>query len=340
MNYSVADFPLNRGSKSQTSDCHELMLPCIGNTRLRAAGFRFRHSPQTPSPANTSPRDYTLNASVDEVILTFHPTDAQGLPIHDLKADEVTIRDDALPPRRVVSFVSLQDRPIRAALLLDTSQSMQFALRTSKELASTFLKNTLREASDQAMIMEFGNSSDFLQSWTGDRLFLDRSIQNVRSGRMNPLPGTAIFDTVFRACFYGFKDVNPGATGNFILLLSDGEDNAGHTSLDEALRACQRSNVAIYAFLIPDRAHHASTGSQTLRSLATQTGGQVFAADQTPETILSDLKIIESETRNQYRIVYNPAAFRHDGKFRTIQLHLPDRVAGVVVRSGYLAPLP
>ena len=294
---------------------------------------------QTNSDSDQPQTSYTIRLSVDEVVLTFHATDAQGLPIDDLKASEVRVVDNGAPPRRVISFESLVDRQIRAAVLLDTSESMQQALPTSKLVAEHFAEHIFRQKSDQAMVLDFGYTSEFVQPWTADQATLSRSIQNVRLGRMNPLPGTAILDTVFRACSYGFNQIDSSATGNFILLLSDGEDNAGHMPLEEALRACQRSNTVIYAFLLPSNPDHPSTGPKTLRDLATQTGGRVFPADDAPDAISMDLKIIESEIRNQYRLVYKPANLLHNGAFRAIELQLPDRVNKVEVRSGYFAPL-
>src|SRR5579859_7954779 len=40
--------------------------------------------------------DFQLDVPVDEVMLTFHAVDGQGLPIRDLNLDEVTIRDNGL----------------------------------------------------------------------------------------------------------------------------------------------------------------------------------------------------------------------------------------------------
>ena len=156
---------------------------------------------------------------------------------------------------------------------------------------------------------------------------------------MNPLGGTAIVDTIFRACFYGFGKVDPTATGNFILLFSDGEDNASHTSLEDALGACQRSNTAIYAFRVPSGSGDYSSGARLLADLASKSGGRVFFADDTEGAIWNDLQAIESEIRNQYRLVYNPANLRHDGAFHQIELQPPDRVSRIEVRSGYYAPV-
>lgn len=296
-------------------------------------------SAQTKSDSDHPQSSYTMSVPVDEVVLTFHATDSRGLPINDLKASEVRVVDNGSPPRRMISFESGIDRQIRAAVLFDTSESMQQALPNSKLVAEQFAEHIFRQKSDQAIVLDFGYTSEFVQPWTDDQATLSRSIQNVRLGRMNPLPGTAILDTVFRACSYRFNKIDSSTTGNFILLLSDGEDNAGRTTLEEALRACQRSNTVIYGFLFPSDADRPSTGPKTLRDLATQTGGRVFPADDAPDAIWIDLKIIESEIRNQYRLVYNPANLLHNGAFRSIELQLPDRVDTVEVRSGYFAPL-
>jgi hypothetical protein len=63
----------------------------------------------------------------------------------------------------------------------------------------------------------------------------------------------------------------------------------------------------------------------------------VFPADETPDAIWNDLKRIESEMRNQYRLVFTPANLKRDGAFHSIELQMPDRVDQVEVRSGYFA---
>ena len=131
---------------------------------------------------------------------------------------------------------------------------------------------------------------------------------------------------------------DPTATGNFILLFSDGEDNAGLTSADQAARACQLSNTHVFAFLPALAEEHDSTGPQSLRELAAETGGRVFVANDSEEAIWNDLRTIESGMRNQYRLIYKPANFEHDGEFHEIVLQPPDRVSRVEMRSGYFAP--
>jgi VWFA-related protein len=301
--------------------------------------YSWQANGQAGSNADQSAGAYSLQLPVDEVVLTFHAADVHGLSINDLKLGEIKLFDKGIAPRRIVAFDSLIDRPVRAGILLDTSESMQQTLSESKSIAERYAQRLFRQKSDQAFIMDFGYSSEIAQSFTSDPSLLSQSIRNVKPGKMNPLGGTAMFDTIFRACFYGFGKVDSTATGNFILLFSDGQDNSSHTSLEEALGACQRSNTVIYAFRVgPDLGRY-STGPKLLADLASKTGGRVFPADDTEDAIWSDLKTIESEMRNQYRLVYNPANLRHDGSFHEIELQPPDRVDKVEVRSGYYAPV-
>ena len=53
--------------------------------------------------AQSAPR-YNLSVAVDEISLTFHAADAHGLPINDLKLDELRIFDNEKPPRKILAF--------------------------------------------------------------------------------------------------------------------------------------------------------------------------------------------------------------------------------------------
>ena len=61
---------------------------------------------------------YRMRVSVDEVDLTFHAEDAHGLPVNDLKLNELKITDNGKPPDHVLSFRPLRDYPVRAGILV------------------------------------------------------------------------------------------------------------------------------------------------------------------------------------------------------------------------------
>jgi VWFA-related protein len=278
---------------------------------------------------------YRLKVAVDEVSLTFHASDAHGLPVNDLKLDEVGLLDDGKPPRRIVEFRPLLDLSLRAGILIDTSESMQQNVSGNRAISIKFAQRLLRQQTDQAFVMDFGYLSKITQPWTSDSAALVAGIHLVVAGRENPVGGTAMFDTLFRACFNVIGKVDHAASGNFILLFSDGEDNASHTSLEEVVDTCQRANTAIYAFRAEPSPNLFSSGPIALAELAQQTGGRVFPSDDSEAGIDSDLRVIEADLRNQYRLIYNPAKLTHDGAFHRIALETPERVVSITVRSGY-----
>jgi Ca-activated chloride channel family protein len=130
-----------------------------------------------------------------------------------------------------------------------------------------------------------------------------------------------------------FGKIDHAASGNFILLFTDGEDNASHTSAEEAIDACQHSNTAIYAFRATSQS--GSSGPGTLAQLASGTGGRVFFDDDPDAVIEKNLAMIEADLRNQYRLVFHPADLKHDGSFHHLELHTPDRVQALNIRTGY-----
>jgi VWFA-related protein len=282
---------------------------------------------------------YTLALPVDEVGLTFHAADANGLPVNDLKLDELRLLDNGTLPRRILAFYSLLDHPIRAGILIDTSESMERALPASRVIASRFARQVLRQSTDQAFAMAFGYSARITQPWTSEPLALSAAIRNIAAGRDNPVPGTAIFNTLYRTCGSEFGSVDHPAAGNFILLFSDGDDNAGLATLQDVVNACQRTNTAIYAFRMEPATGLISSGPKILADLAEQTGGRVFSGSGSDAEVDSDLRTIEADLRNQYRLVFKPAGWQHDGSFHRIELRGPPRVDRIAIPSGYYAPV-
>jgi Ca-activated chloride channel family protein len=265
--------------------------------------------------------EYTLPANVAEVGITFNASDAHGLPVNDLKHEEMTVFDNGVAQTMIMSFQIFEDHAIRAGIIFDTSKSMENSLVQNRAIATQFARRILRQQSDQAFVEEFGYVAKVTRPWSSDPLELTTSIRNVVAGRENPLGGTALFDTVFQACYSDFGKVR-NASGKFILLFTDGEDNASHTDLSDVVDMCQKSNTAIYAFR-PEASSDSSNGPRTLMELTAKTGGRVFHADDSEAEIYKDLDIIEADLRNQYFLSYRPSNLKRDGSFHHIELRGP-----------------
>jgi hypothetical protein len=152
-------------------------------------GYARRAGSQADPSAAQSGESYSLHLPVDEVNLTFHAADAQGLPINDLKLEELSLLDNGKPPRRIFAFHSLKDNPIRAGILLDSSESMEDHLPADKAISIEYAQRLLRQQTDQAFVMDFGYISKITQSWTNDPAALSAGIHRVVAGGENPLGG-------------------------------------------------------------------------------------------------------------------------------------------------------
>jgi VWFA-related protein len=307
---------------------------------LTLSAYARRMGSQTEGGATQSETIYGLRVAVDEVSLTFHAADAHGLPVNDLKLDELRLLDNGRPPKRILAFQSLRDFPIRAGILMDTSESMAETRLLDRSIAIRYAQQLLRQQTDQAFVVDFDSLSKVAQTWTSDAGALTEGIRNhnIVTGGRSRFGGTALFDAIYRACLDQFGHIDNAASGNFILLFSDGEDNSGHTSLKLAVDMCQRTNTAIYAFR-PESKFSFSTGAKTLADLASESGGRVFYDDDSEDGINNDLRMIEADLRNQYRLIYKPPELRHDGSFHRVELKTPERVGSLNIRSGYYAPV-
>jgi VWFA-related protein len=293
---------------------------------------------QTATAAQQSAQSYGLRVSVDEVVLTFHAADAHGLPINDLKLDELSLSDNGGPPHKILAFQSLQDLPLRAGILIDTSDSMTQDLASNEAIATKYTQHLLRRATDQAFIIKFSALSEITQPWTSDTNALTAGIRRFAATRTSHIRGTALFNAIYQACLNQLGHTNHTGTGNLILLFSDGEDNASNASLKNVVDACQHANAAIYAFRAGTTSAF-STGPKTLADLASETGGRLFNIQNSDAEMDADLLTIEADLRNQYRLVYKPAELTPNGSFHRIALKAPERVYSLTIRSGYYAPV-
>jgi Ca-activated chloride channel homolog len=281
---------------------------------------------------------YSLSMSVDEVRVNFHAADLHGLAVNDLKLDELSLLDNGKPPGKIVAFGSLREFPIRAGFLMDTSESMEGYLARNRAISVEYAQRLLRQQSDQAFVMDFDAQSRVTQSWTSSTALLTEGLHSFVANGKGHNGSTAIFDAVYRGCLNQFGRLDRTDSANFILLFSDGEDNASQASLKDAIGMCQRTNTAIYIFRAQSQDSF-SEGPKTLAELACKSGGHVFYGDGSDAEVYSDLRAIEADLRNQYLLIYKPAELKHDGAFHRIQLKAPARVESIAVRSGYYAPV-
>jgi len=297
---------------------------------LCAAVGRSQAAPPPPAPA-----PWTLQVPVNEIALTFHAAAGNGAPLTHLTRDQLTLTDNGRRQSQIVFLHNYDDLPIRAGFLFDTSASMLGDLPFNRAIIHAYAAQLLRKGYDRAFVEQFDTKTFIRQNWTDSDAAIAAGAASVGNtpDRYDPL--TAIFDSLYTTCRDQWQQDPATPTGNFILLFTDGLDDASHAYLSEAVDMCQRTRTAIYA-IVRGRSGQFSDGYRTLQDLTRQTGGRLFLNPHGSQ-ILADLRIMESEQRNQYRLVYKPSDFKADSSFHRIRLRCSVQGAHITTRSGYYA---
>jgi hypothetical protein len=98
------------------------------------------------SMASTSSNPFTIRQAVDETAL-FLAVSEHGKMVNNLSLADIRIRDDNKAPQRVLQFLPQSKLPLRLAVLVDTSGSVEQRILFEKSAAKTFLKKVLNPES-------------------------------------------------------------------------------------------------------------------------------------------------------------------------------------------------
>ena len=189
---------------------------------------------------------------------------------------------------------------------------------------------------DRAFVVRFDSDSKVIQGWTGNSDDLVNSLVTVGADHASRMGGTILFDAIYRACRDEWDARQTAATGNLLLLFTDGVDNASHSHLEEVVLMCQQRRTSIYVVSGESRSRF-DEAQKTLERMAHESGGEVFFA-RTAAEAEQDLRSIDRRVRSQYRLVYRPPGMKRKGGFHTVRVRCRTRCAEVIGPSGYYAP--
>jgi VWFA-related protein len=290
-------------------------------------------SPQQQTAAgNQQNGAYTITTVVNEVNLIFTVTDKHGHFIRNLNQSDFSLLDNHMAPAEVYSFTQQTNLPLRVGLMIDTSSSIRSRFQFEQNAAVEFLLSVLRPQVDKAFVMGFDITPDITQNYTNNGDLLAAGIR-----KLSPGGGTALYDATYTACRDQMLPLaRAGALRKTIILLSDGEDDQSHATLDDAVKMCQRASTTIYTISTNDSPSR-DRGDDILQAMAVATGGRAFNPFRM-ENVADAFQSIQEELRSQYSLVYKPADFKADGAFRPIYLTASDRNYKVSAEKGYFAP--
>jgi Ca-activated chloride channel homolog len=282
--------------------------------------------------------EWLLTKQVNEVSVIFVALH-KGKAVGDLSQSDISVRDDNKAPTAILGFRTEPALPLRVGVAIDTSNSVTSRFRFEQDAASAFFHQTVNRGSDLGFVMGFENHPTVTQDFVGDPDLLSQGVR-----RLTPGGGTALYDAVRLACQKLRNRPEQDMVARVLVVLSDGQNNAGEVTLGRAIDAAQEAEVTIYTIstnytrYAAERDLAADEGNSNLRQLAEQTGGRVlFPAN--PKDVAKAFAKIEEELRSRYAVSYKPSEFTPDGHYRTIKIEARkggDKVE-VRARKGYYA---
>jgi len=281
--------------------------------------------------------------------------DSRGRSIPNLKVDDFVLEEDG-KPQQITHFSQDQNVPVSVGILLDTSGSMDRKMRTAVEAVDRFSRRI--QQNDEIFLITFSGRAVLRQDFTDDREKISQALRH-----LNATGGTALYD----ALIDGLTKIQSGRHNKrAILLITDGQDTASTSKLEDVLQSIRQSDLLIYpvgisgltyakdfnisgsgplAGLYPPKPARAAQNKRdevdlnVLRDLAETSGGRAFLLAESlinrGGQIERVLDAIADELRTQYTLGFYPSS-PDDGRYHSLRVRT--RFGGTVrARRGYLA---
>lgn len=249
-------------------------------------------------------------------------TDGNNRAILDLEEEDVTVEEDGTE-QELTRFEFVQELPVHAGLLIDTSTSMEGDIEKVRAAAERFVNGFVRQQ-DRVTVMSFDTRTQNRIGFTNDKEALVQALAGLEA-----TGSTALYDATVYALSY-FDGIT---TQRALLLLSDGEDETSLFDFDRTVEVARRSGVAIFAIGLGKAAGDRSS-RRTLTTLSEETGGRAFFIDTVDELdrIYAE---IDQDLRTRYLMVYQSTSDKAENEFRAIKVKVKRRGANVRTMSGY-----
>ncbi|HEX5708443.1 MAG TPA: VWA domain-containing protein [Pyrinomonadaceae bacterium] len=282
---------------------------------------------QPTSAVRVQDEDEVEKVTSELVVLNVTVTDGQGKFVRKLQRGEFKVFEDGV--EQTINTFAREENPFAAAILIDTSGSMESRVTLARAAAIIFLGRM--RADDVASVYHFHSKVERLQDFSNGR-DLPPVAYDLRSRGM-----TRLNDAVLEAA----KDLTARPeTRRAILLLSDGSDTQSRSSIDTALNAAITANATVYTVNMADPTMNPGRRaalSAALRKYAEKSGGR-FVDAPGGQALYEAFEQIVEELSNQYTLGYRPSNHTKDGRWRAIEVRTARTELKTRTRSGYRSP--
>jgi VWFA-related protein len=292
-------------------------------------------TPSAPPPPPSAGGGQESKIRVDVNLVVLHTTvlDDRGRFADGLKQDNFRVLEDKVEQK--LSVFKREDIPVSMGLVIDNSGSMRDKRPRVNQAALTLVEAS--NPQDEAFVVNFND--DFYLDLDKD---FTNSIPELKEAleRIDSRGSTALYDAIIGSVDH----VKKGSKDKKVLLVvTDGEDNTSHNSLEKTIREVQKTDTVIYTIglLSEESKKNAKRAKRALEQIAQASGGLSYFPENV-EDVHTICEQVAHDIRNQYTLAYYPTNTRRDGTFRSVQVEvIPPRGRGKLVartRNGYYAP--
>ncbi len=274
---------------------------------------------------------YTLERNVDEVVLNATVFDNKQHMVATLNKDDFKVFEDGVP--QTLTAFQHQDIPISLGMLVDNSGSMRSKRQAVNQAALDLVHYS--NPDDESFVVNFSDEAYIDQDFTS-------SVPKLREGlsHIDAKGGTALYDAIMASADYLTK--NAKRSKQVLLVVTDGEDNASSTTLEETVRRIQNlegPTVYCIGLLYDDEGGGREThrARRALELLASETGGLAFFPKNLAQ-VDSIAGEVAHDIREQYTLGYHSTKPVSAGGFRAVRVEAKAQGYGKLIvrtRTGY-----
>jgi len=359
-----------------------LPLLALGGVFLRTGGSAQQAPAASAAAAKPATHDVMLPVTV---------RDKKGALVTDLQKADLTLSEDGRP-QTIKSLSREADQPVRVGLLIDTSRGVSAAMTEERKAASQLVDAVLPATGagkDEVFLIHFDREVELLEDFTNSREKVDRELEDLGATKQerydNQGPetsgddrqattrhghnGTQLYDAIFLAADELMKSKDGRKA---LVLFSNGADRGSKDTLNDAIDAADRANLAIYTVFFKGEqdksenemggghrrvgmgggwpgsggggrrtpeptAANGIDGKKIMQQIAARTGGHAFEAKK-PADLEAIYKIVDEEMRAQYLLTYTPDKADDEGGFHKVELKAKKEDLSISVPEGYFAP--
>jgi Ca-activated chloride channel homolog len=289
--------------------------------------------PPPPGQNNAGKQGATIIQHVNLVVLHTTVLDDRQRFADGLKLENFRVFEDKVEQK--LSVFKREDLPVSMGLVIDNSGSMRDKRPKVNEAAITLVQAS--NPQDEAFVVNFNDDFylDLDKNFTNSIPELKEALE-----RIDSRGSTALYDAIIGSLDHLKK---ASKDKHVLLLVTDGEDNSSHYTLEKTIRDIQKTDTVIYTIglLSQESKKSAKKARRALEEIAKASGGIAYFPENV-EDVHNICQQVAHDIRNQYTLAYYPTNDRRDGTFRMVNVEVvPPRGRGKLVartRNGYYAP--